>query len=333
MDFPTLTNLLDNAIASRRTFVDPGHEMPFRLFNGFSEGFPELTLEVYGHTLVVHNYADDPNANRQLILNIIDHIGNALPWLNAGVIKFRKGKTKQEKNGFLVFGNQPDTQVKEIGVWYAVNLTLNRDASIYIDTRNVRQWLMNNMHGKSVLNTFAYTGSLGTAAIAGGAKLTIQTDRNHQFLKLAKESYRLNSYPIREKDFIVGNFFPTIARLKHAKQFFDCVILDPPFFSTTNRGTVDQETDSVRLINKVRPLINDGGYLIAINNALYLSGREYMESLEHLCKDGYMKINTIIPIPEDCTGYKRVETPITDPAPFNHSTKIVILDIRRKNNS
>ena len=75
---------------------------------------------------------------------------------------------------------------------------------------------------------------------------------------------------------------------------------------------------------------SDGGYLVAINNALYVSGKEYMQSLENLCKDGYLSIRELIPIPEDFIGYNRVGKPITDPAPFNHSTKTAILDVRRK---
>ena len=90
---------------------------------------------------------------------------------------------------------------------------------------------------------------------------------------------------------------------------------------------MDQVNESARLINKVRPLINDGGYVIAINNALYVSGKEYMQTLEPLCKDGYLKIKELIPVPEDFIGYPetRAGSLITDPAPFNHSTKIVIL--------
>jgi 23S rRNA (cytosine1962-C5)-methyltransferase len=109
--------------------------------------------------------------------------------------------------------------------------------------------------------------------MAGGASLTVQTDRNGQSLNLAKDSYSLNGFPIHKKDFIAQDFFPTVAKLKSTKQFFDCVIIDPPFFSTTPKGKVDLENDSTRLINKVRPLINDGGTLIAINNALYVAGR------------------------------------------------------------
>jgi 23S rRNA (cytosine1962-C5)-methyltransferase len=189
---------------------------------------------------------------------------------------------------------------------------------------------MDNMRGKSVLNTFAYTGSLGVAAFAGGASNVIQTDLNRQFLNLAKDSFTLNGFPIQKQNFVSQDFFSVVARFKAGKQTFDCVIIDPPFFSTTSRGKVDLEHEGERLINKVRPLINDGGVLITINNAIFLSGKEYMQTLESLCKDGYLSIRELLPVPEEFIGIHRVGKPITDPAPFNHSTKIAILDVKRK---
>jgi 23S rRNA (cytosine1962-C5)-methyltransferase len=189
---------------------------------------------------------------------------------------------------------------------------------------------MENMQGKTILNTFAYTGSLGVAALAGGARRVTQHDLNRQFLNVAKTSYTLNGFPIQKKDFIAADFFTLVSRLKRTGESFDCVIIDPPFFSTTSKGKVDQVNESARLINKVRPLINDGGILIAINNALYVGGQEYMQTLETLCKDGYLKIRELIPVPQDCIGYNTLNPPITDPAPFNHSTKIAILEVRRK---
>jgi len=287
-------------------------------------------LDIYGHTLVIHNYVDNPIQNQTLIQETITYLRTSLHWLRGGVLKTRNGRTQEEKKGTLVFGEKPDTKIKEHGIWYALDLTMNRDASFYLDTRHLRKWLIDNMQGKSVLNTFAYTGSLGVAAMAGGASLAVQTDRNRLFLNLAKDSYSLNGYPIHKKDFIAQDFFPTVAKFKNTKQFFDCVIIDPPFFSTTSKGKVDLETDSTRLINKVRPLIHDGGILVAINNALYVSGQEHMQTLEGLCKDGYLSIRESIPVPDDFIGYNPIGKPITDPAPFNHSTKIAILDVRRK---
>jgi 23S rRNA (cytosine1962-C5)-methyltransferase len=326
-----ITSLLEQAISSRTYLFDAPHDSAFRLFNGFYEGYPDLTLDIYGSTLVIHNYVDDPAQNQHLIIEeVISYLQSALNWLHAGVIKTRNGKIQEQKRGQLIFGEKPDTRIKEHGVWYAIDLTMNQDASFYLDTYHLRKWLIENMRDKTVLNTFAYTGSLGVAATAGGASLTVQTDHNRQFLNLAKDSYSLNGFPIHKKDFVAQDFFPAIAKFKNTKQFFDCVIIDPPFFSTTSKGKVDLENDVTRLINKVRPLINDGGYLVAINNALYISGKEYMQTLEELCRDGYLKIKELIPLPEDFAGYDKIGKPITDPLPFNHSTKIAVLQVKRK---
>ena len=328
MTFDSLRPLLDQTLASRRTLSGSSHEEAFRLFNGFYEGFPDLVLDVYAQTLVVHDYSDIPNSN--FIQEITNHIRASLNWLSTGILKTRNGATQKEKRGTLLFGDNPDRKIKEHGIWYALDLTMNRDASFYLDTRNLRKWIIDNTRGKSVLNTFAYTGSLGVAAVAGGASNVIQTDLNRQFLNLGKESFTLNGFPIQKQNFIAQDFFSVVARFKAGKQTFDCAIIDPPFFSTTSRGKVDMEHESERLINKIRPLINNGGTLIAINNAVFLSGKEYMQRLENVCKDGYLIFRELIPVPEDFIGSNQVGKPITDPTPFNHSTKIAILDVKRK---
>lgn len=326
MDFTTLVE----AVRSRAVFCQPPYESAFRLFNGFNEGNPDLVIDIYGRTLVIHNYADHPAQNISVISETTSYLRRTLDWLRAGIIKTRNGATQQDKRGRLIFGEAPDTKVKEHGVWYAIDMTMNQDASFYLDTRNLRGWLIENMRGKSVLNTFAYTGSFGVAALAGGASRIIHVDRNRKFLELAEQSYAANGFPVARSDFLAQDFFPTVARFKNAKQLFDCVIIDPPFFSSTSKGRVDQVNESARLINKVRPLVSDGGRLVAINNALYVSGREYMQTLEELCKDGYLTVEELIPVPEDFTGFNRIGKPITDPAPFNHSTKIAVLRIKRK---
>jgi len=330
MTTSTVTSLLEQALASRASLIDSQHESAFRLFNGFTEGCPELVVDLYAATVVIHNYANQPGQGALLVQEAQQFLSTSLPWLRAGIVKTRNGATQQEKCGVLLFGTELDRKIKEHGVWYAINLTLNRDASLYLDTRNLRKWLLENLNNKSVINTFAYTGSFGVAALKGGASSVVQVDLNREFLNLAKDSYSLNGIPIKKGGFIPRDFFEQIGNMKRENKFFDCAIIDPPFFSTTAKGKVDQEKESARLINKVRPLINDGGYLVAINNALFVSGQEYMQTLETLCKDGYLKIKELIPVPEDFTGYNPLGTPITDPAPFNHSTKIAVLEVKRK---
>ncbi len=96
--------------------------------------------------------------------------------------------------------------MKENGIWYALDLRMNQDASLYLDTRNLRTWAKENLGGKTVLNAFAYTGSLGVAACGGGASRVVQLDLSRQFLNLAKTSYTLNGFPIHKADFVEGRF-------------------------------------------------------------------------------------------------------------------------------
>ena len=332
MELSLLENLLKKAIADRRELFDARHETAFRLFNGFTEGCAALAVDLYATTAIFHDNSDPPQQGSPLVQAAQEILPAHLPWLRAGVLKIRNSPRADERQGRVLFGTAPDSRVREDGVWYAIDVCLNRDASLYLDTRNLRQWAGNQLRGKTVLNTFAYTGSLGVAAQAGGATRVVHLERNRKFLNVAKTSYTLNGFAIRKSDFLAGDFWTEASRLKRSGDGFDCVFLDPPLFAQTSKGVVDLVHESARVINKVRPLINDGGYLVTINNAMYVSGREYMEILERLCGDGYLSVKELIPVPADFIGYAaaQVGEVIADPAPFNHATKIAVLGVRRK---
>jgi 23S rRNA (cytosine1962-C5)-methyltransferase len=323
---------MENALSFRAALFDERHETAFRLFNGFTEGNPDLVVDLYAETLVVHNYADRPGDGVALVRAAQHFLLTRLPWIQTIVVKIRNSQDPQEKRGNIAYGTTPDRKIRENGVWYAFDPMINRDASLYLDTRNVRRWAGERLKEKSVLNTFAYTGSLGVAAQAGGAARVVHLELNRRFLNLAKTSYTLNGFPINKRDFQAGDFWPQINRLKAADERFDCVFLDPPIYSATSKGVVDLAQSYTRLINKVRPLINHDGYLVAINNALFFSGAAYLKEIESLCADGYLTIEELIPVPADSIGDSRIQTAgmIADPTPFNHSTKIVVLKVRRK---
>lgn len=321
---------LQKALHTRADYFDPAHHTAFRLFNGFLEGLPDLAVDLYGRTLVLYNYAED--ASTWHVEPALTYLLEQYPWVQAAILKIRAAEDERDRRGRLIYGAAPDRRVREHGVWYAVDLMLNQDASLYLDTRGLRAWALENLRGRRVLNTFAYTGSLGVAAAAGGARQVLQLDLNRRFLNLAKDSYALNGLAVRRADFLIGDFWSMASRLNRAGELFDCVFVDPPFFSSTGRGTVDLAAESHRVINKIRPLVGHGGWLVAINNALFLSGAEYWEMLQGLCADGYLTIEERIPVPPDFTGFAASlagSLPV-DPAPFNHSTKIAVLRVARK---
>lgn len=322
-----LKSLLLRAYSARQPLLDDAHHCAIRLFNGHLEGCSALVADLYADTLLLYNCEEPPAEGAAIIETAQRFFMEREPWIRSIVVKERHGATSSAKQGRVILGEAPTRKICEHGIWYGVDLLINQDASFYLDTRHVRLWAKENLSGTRVLNTFAYTSSLGVAAEAGGARQVIHTDLNRRFLNVAKTSYTLNGFPINKANFQTADIWPYVNRLKRAGEQFDCVILDPPHFSQTRYGTVNLLEKSHRLINKVRPLIRRGGLLLAINNALYLSGQAYLAVLNRLCADGYMSIEDLIDVPPDCAGYAhtRIVQPISDPAPFNHSTKIALL--------
>lgn len=328
------SSLLDAALTARAPFLDTEHRGAIRLFNGHLEGNPRCVIDAYGRTLVVfHQPApDQPDDLNTLVATLQRHF----PWAQTILLKDRSATTDEARRGRLLFQapgtTGPDTVVQEHGVSYAIDLTLNQDASFYLDTRELRRWLIANSEGKTVLNTFAYTGSLGVAARAGGAARVLHTDLKARFLQVAKASYALNGFAVDHKDFQARDFWSFVKGQKLQGASFDCVVLDPPFYASTQGGTLDLNHDLPRLINKLRPLVRSGGSLVVVNNSLFVSGADHVQALEALCASGWLSIEEIIPVPQDVTGFPETRRgdPPADPAPFVHATKIAVLKVLHK---
>jgi 23S rRNA (cytosine1962-C5)-methyltransferase len=322
--------LLHRAIDMRRDLMDASHLSAFRLFSGFSEGCKELVIDVYADAAVIHNYADPAERGEERVREASSALMAALPWIRSALVKNRTSPSARGRRGRLTIGKDLPDRIREHGLWYALNLTLHQDCSFYLDTRNLRLWASRNLSGTTVLNTFAYTGSLGVAALGGGAERVVQLDHNRRFLEVAARSSALNQFPAEKTELVHHDFFREGGRLRRNKESFGCVILDPPFYSTGTTGTVDQAAGLAGLINKVRPLVAPGGHLVAISNAVFVSGADYMHALDEVCSDGYVEVAEIIRVPEDVVGMSRNRTQatITDPAPFNHTTKIAVLRMR-----
>lgn len=305
-------------------FTEP-HTSGLRLFNGFTEGLPGFTVDLYARSLLILDTTQG-SAHRLLAAPALEYYRSVLPFLSCAIYKTRQDYFE------ILFGQAPDTHIIEGGVTYAIDLLSFHDASFFLDTRPLRTWAQTTLAGKYVLNTFAYTGSIGAAAKAAGARRVIQTDMDPRALALAQKTYLVNGWAVDPSDFQVGDFFPTVARLKRASHLFDCIILDPPYFSQTSKGRVDVASRYLQLVNKVRPLVGDGGWLALVNNAVFVPGSDFFAEIETLTSSGYIELETILPVASDFTGVpstRQGALPV-DPAPFNHSTKIAVLRITRK---
>jgi 23S rRNA (cytosine1962-C5)-methyltransferase len=329
---PTPIELFTESLARRNELLGAERDAGCRLFNGYTEGLPGLVVELFGETLVVSSKASSEEEEALAPGSLVETAQKLLPNLRAVLWKFRSSPDPELQHGRLYLGTAADLarSVREHGVRYALELRRDRDASFFLDTRELRKILFTELSGKRVLNAFAYTGSLGVAAAAGGAREVIHLDRNKAVLNLAKNSYTLNGLPIHRSHFRAQDFFFATAELRRREELFDCVIVDPPFFSSSPQGRVDLVAESARLLNKARPLVGHGGMLVAVNNALFVSGEAYRGVLAELARDGYVELERTVAVPKDVIGIGGPAAWPADPTPFDYPTKIAILRVRRK---
>ncbi len=333
LDEATLLARLDRAFEARRPLLESGTTSAFRLLHGFVEGVPGLALDVLGHTLVAFDHTT-PRGSGRLVQKATERARAFVPGLTAVLWKVRKSPDRVARCGRVVWGDEAAlaTTVEEEGVKYAVDLRLGHDASFYPDTRELRRLLRAESQGARVLNAFACSGSLGVAAAVGGAVRVLQLDKSSASLDLARRSTSANRLPMRRGDFRAGDVFTVAAELRKTGELFDWVVVDPPVCSASPKGTVDLEGDAGRLVDKLRPLLGDGGRMALVVNALFVPGEAVMKLVRELEGAGYASLDRVVGVPADCTGTEATREgawPV-DPAPFAHPTKIVVLRFRRK---
>lgn len=325
MDIAALVDRIFSA--SRRRNYRPGEAI--RLFNGFFEGYKPLSIDRYGDTIVFQSFAKS-GLDARLREPLIEAFRSD-PTVGAILLKERFAAAVRDRNGVFLFGGRACGRIREFEVSYTIDLRLNRDCSFYLDAANLRKWILNSSRGKTVLNAFAYTGSLGLAALAGGAAGVVQNDLNPAFLKLYEDEAARGGIERSRYESAAVDFFSLATAYRKSGRLFDMVILDPPMFSVTGKGRVDQQRHFIPLINKARPLVADGGTLILVNNALYLSGAAFLAGLRSALPREYVAIGEPIPVPASFIGAALdIGALPADPAPFNHPTKIIPLTLRRK---
>jgi len=140
-------------ISARKSFVASSElyrwraSSRLRLFAGFYEGEPRLIADVFASTLLLTVYCEITAEARSLLTMAQDFYLGRLPWLSCVLQKQRLAKDLSLKRGQITFGSQPAERILENGLYHAIDLTLNQDASFYLDTRGLRDWLRDTATG------------------------------------------------------------------------------------------------------------------------------------------------------------------------------------------
>jgi len=184
-------------------------------------------------------------------------------------------KTRKRQRGNQQYDKQDSQgelfQVREGQASLLVNLSDYLDSGLFLDHRITRQRVFDGSRGKTVLNLFCYTGSVGVQAALGGASLVTNVDMSATYLKWARENHVINQLDDESRyQFLRAD---VIELLRNPPRFgiemlYDLIFLDPPSFSNSKKmlQTLDVQRDHETMIDRSMQLLNKDGLLLFSTN-------------------------------------------------------------------
>ena len=167
---------------------------------------------------------------------------------------------------YLLVGYGIICQILQDLVHYArVNLWDYLDTGLFLDHRKTRQIVAKKAKGKSVLNLFAYTGSVSVQAALHGASSITTVDMSNTYLNWAQDNFALNKLSGHKYQFTQAD---CLEWLKKNEQKFELIFIDPPTFSNSKRmeDSFDVQRDHVGLIRDALRSLTQGGEIFFTNN-------------------------------------------------------------------
>ena len=237
----------------------------FRIYHWDIPNAP-LTLDCYGRSFVINTFFDSRDSGElrsQLIESASQWVKDRFERARV-VVKERVSESGQTRYSKISSTPFYDT-VSEGPLKFSIETNQSIDVGLFLDHRPLRKHLRSlPLKGKKVLNLFSYTGSLGVAAASSGAHTT-NVDLSKKYLDWAQKNYEINDIPTKSHAFIEDD---TLSFLKHCKNEYDIILLDPPSYSVSKKmqQSLQIEEDHPMLIQRCLELLSSKGTLFFSTN-------------------------------------------------------------------
>ncbi len=202
----------------------------FRLIHGEGDGCPGLIMDLYKDVIVFQAHTIGMHRDRDEIVEAIKNVlGKKIKAIYDKSKETLPTEYAQSVTNTFVFGEvKVPYTVKENGISFSINWITGQKTGFFIDQRENRALLAQYAPGKSVLNTFCYSGGFSLYALKAGAASVISLDASAKAIDLVNANIELNKMQDLNHQAIVGE---TLPYLKANEDEFDIIVLDPPAFA------------------------------------------------------------------------------------------------------
>ncbi|OED31576.1 50S rRNA methyltransferase [Planococcus maritimus] len=284
---------LELAFSRREKFFNNPNTTAFRVFNGEGDGFGGLTIDYYAGFYLLSWYSEGVYSFREDVVAALENVVECI-----GIYEKKRFDTKGQyiEDDDFVSGERGEFPliVQENGVNYAVYLNDGAMTGIFLDQRDVRQAIRTKYaDGKTVLNTFSYTGAFSVAAALGGADKTTSVDLAKRSSAKTIEQFSINGIDFDEQDILVMDVFNYFKYAKRKNLSFDVVVLDPPSFARSKKHVFSAAKDYTNLMKESIDITEPGGLIVASTNSASFNMKKFTQMIDKAFKDRDQKYKVV----------------------------------------
>ncbi len=237
----------------------------YRLIHGEGDSLPGLVVDIYDTVAVVQCHSVGMYLSRMAIAEALrTAYGKKLTAIydkSSQTVPFKAGLNAVD--GYIWGKSDHKSHVvKENGEKFLVNWEEGQKTGFFLDQRQNRELVKHYAKGRTVLNTFCYTGGFSVYAASGGAVEVCSVDASERAVKLADENMRLN-FGDRVKHSAVAA--DAVEYIKQIGNKYDLIILDPPAFAKHHKVLGNAMQGYKRINARALSQIKSGGILFTFS--------------------------------------------------------------------
>lgn len=270
---------LETALALRTTLGLYDRNGAHRLVFSEADGLSGLVVDRLGEWLSVQVTALGIERRLETILATLRELVHP-----RGIfIRTEKGIASAEgvqlRDG-LIWGEAPSGPafITENGIRYGIDLAEGQKTGFYVDQRENRLAAARYARDRRVLDMFCYSGGFSlNAAVHGGAREIYGFDSSAKAIALAKANAELNAVTVAK--FEEADCFKALEALKHNRERFGVVVLDPPKFARS-RSSLDDALRAYHSLNRLAlDVLEPGGILVTCSCSGHVTREDFFHML------------------------------------------------------
>lgn len=251
-----ITSLLNTSLEKCSSYIHKNSLEAYRLFHAEYPPLP-VAIDIYKDNAVIHLFSRVELETTLALESVLR--------THFGIIDFfYKNRTKMDIE--LPQSSNKEITINEFGNKFHINLSDYLDTGLFLDHRETRRWIGQQSRNKTVLNTFAYSGSFSIYAARGGATKTYSVDLSKTYCEWIKKNVELNNLPPEKNWIYKMDTFEFFRYARRKQLIFDIIIIDPPTFSRNKGNAFSLQKDHPRLINEALELLAPEGFILFSNN-------------------------------------------------------------------